>query len=107
MEYMINVDLEAPNVSGGGTDCQSAMHEELGRPFDLTVNVLGCGSANSRPVDRPPTRTGTTTTARGTPYSKSSSGFASCGCSIRTPTRGAVGAAALRPTRPSGTEGRV
>lgn len=53
---MINVDLEAPNVSGGGTDCQSAQHEVLGRHFDLTVHVLGCGSRGSRAVNRPPTR---------------------------------------------------
>lgn len=56
MEYMINVDLEAPNVTDGGTDCQSAMHEELGRHFDLTVHALNCGSRNSRAVHRPPTR---------------------------------------------------
>jgi hypothetical protein len=53
---MINVDLETPNVSGGGTDCQSVLHEALGRHFDLTVHVLGCGNRGSRAVHRPPTR---------------------------------------------------
>ena len=53
---MINVDLEAANVSGGGTDCQSAQHEALGRHFDLTVHLLGCGCRSTRAVHRPPTR---------------------------------------------------
>jgi hypothetical protein len=56
VQYMINVDLEAPNVSGGGTDCQSDLHEPLGRHYDLTVHVLGCGTHGSRSVHRPPTR---------------------------------------------------
>lgn len=53
---MINVDLEARNVSGGGRNSQSAQHEALGRHFDLTVHVLGCGSRGSVAVHRPPTR---------------------------------------------------
>ena len=56
MEYMINVDLEAPNVSGGGTDCQSELHEGFGRHYDLTVHERGCRCRNSRSVNRPPTR---------------------------------------------------
>lgn len=52
MEYMINVDLETTNVSGGGTDCQSPMHGDLGPHFDLTVHGLECRT-NSRPAHRP------------------------------------------------------
>ena len=54
---MINVDLEAANISGGGgTDCQSRMHERFGRHFDLTVHALACGSRNSRSAHRLPSR---------------------------------------------------
>jgi len=57
MAYMLNVDLETKNVSGGGpTDCQSASHEPFRRHFDLTVHVLGCPARGSRAVQRPPTR---------------------------------------------------
>ena len=56
MTYMINVDLETRNVSGGSTDCPSAMHERLGRHFDLTVHALGCTVRGGRAVHRPPTR---------------------------------------------------
>jgi hypothetical protein len=45
MGYMINVDLETKNVSGGATDCKSELHKKKGhgRHFDLTVHILGCG----------------------------------------------------------------
>ena len=43
MGYMINVDLETKNVSGGATDCKSALHKAHDRHFDLTVHILGCG----------------------------------------------------------------
>jgi hypothetical protein len=56
MAFMINVDLETLNVSGGKPNCQSAMHEGLGRHYDLTVHALGCGTRGSRSVHRPPTR---------------------------------------------------
>jgi hypothetical protein len=56
MNYMINVDLETLNVSGGSTDCQSTLHEPLGRHFDLTVHYVGCAIRGSRAVHRPPTR---------------------------------------------------
>jgi hypothetical protein len=56
MTYMINVDLEALNVSGGSTDCQSGLHELLGRHFDLTVHALGCAIRGARAVSRPPKR---------------------------------------------------
>ena len=56
MNYMINVDLESPNVSGGSTDCQSTLHEPLGRHFDLTVHAIGCAVRGGRAVNRPPTR---------------------------------------------------
>ena len=56
MEYMINIDLETRNVSGGGTDCQLTLHNTIGPHYDLTVHVLGCGSRSSRSVQRPPTR---------------------------------------------------
>jgi len=53
---MINVDLETPNVSGGSTDCQSNLHEPLGRHFDLTVHAVGCAVRGIRAVHRPPRR---------------------------------------------------
>src|SRR4051794_6748100 len=56
MTYMINVDLETPNVSGGPTDCPSNLHEHLGRHFDLTVHAVGCAIRGARAVDRPPKR---------------------------------------------------
>src|SRR5262245_43916376 len=57
MVYMINIDLESANVSGGGpTNCSSALHEVLGRHYDMTVHVLGCAARGSRSVQRPPTR---------------------------------------------------
>jgi hypothetical protein len=56
MRYMINVDLEAPNETGSGTDCRSELHRNLGRHFDLTVHTLGCTHRNRRSVNRPPRR---------------------------------------------------
>ena len=57
MTFMINVDLETPNVIGGGsTDCPSKLHEPLGRHFDLTVHAVGCTARNRRAVDHAPTR---------------------------------------------------
>jgi hypothetical protein len=56
VKYMINVDLETANESGGGTDCHSAQHKSYGSHFDLTVHMLSCGSHGSRAVHRPPTR---------------------------------------------------
>jgi len=56
MDYMINVDLETRNVSGGATDCQSALHKAYGRHFDLTVHALGCGCRKGVGTHRPPTR---------------------------------------------------
>ena len=56
MEYMINVDLETMNISGGATDCQSALHEAHGRHYDLTVHVLGCGCRRGGGAHRPPAR---------------------------------------------------
>ena len=56
MHYMINVDLETRNVSGGSTDCQSKLHEPLGRHFDLTVHDVGCAVRGGRAVNRQPTR---------------------------------------------------
>jgi hypothetical protein len=56
MTYIINVDLESANVSGGSTDCQSKLHESLGRHFDLTVHGRGCAIRGVRAVHRPPTR---------------------------------------------------
>jgi hypothetical protein len=53
---MINVDLETRNESGGEPHCQSAMHEDLGPHFDLTIHARGCKSRNNRSVHRPPTR---------------------------------------------------
>jgi hypothetical protein len=55
MRYMINVDLETKNLSGGKPECPSKMHSDLGRHYDLTVHALDCGS-RSRPAHRPPTR---------------------------------------------------
>jgi hypothetical protein len=56
MNYMINVDLETPNVSGGSTDCQSALHEPLGRHFDMTVHAINFVVRGSRAAQRPPKR---------------------------------------------------
>ena len=56
MQYMLNIDLETRNVSGGRHECQSALHKTLGPHFDLTVHILGCSSRGSRAVQRPPTR---------------------------------------------------
>lgn len=56
MSFMINVDLETPNISGGSTDCQSKLHEPLGRHFDLTVHALDCVVRGTRAVNRRPTR---------------------------------------------------
>ena len=57
MDYMINIDLETKNVSGGGaTDCQSELHEDYGRHFDLTIHEFGSKCRKSNSVDRPPTR---------------------------------------------------
>jgi len=56
VQYMINVDLETPNSSGGSTDCRSVLHKPLGRHFDLTVHALECGSRSSRSANRPPRR---------------------------------------------------
>ncbi len=56
MDYMINIDLETKNVSGGATDCQSVLHEDYGRHFDLTVHALECGSRKDGGIYRPPTR---------------------------------------------------
>ena len=56
MTYMINIDLETPNASGGSTDCQSNLHEPLGRHFDLTVHAVGCAIRGVRAADRPPKR---------------------------------------------------
>jgi hypothetical protein len=56
MNYVINVDLETPNVSGGSTDCQSPLHDTLGRHFDLTVHAIGCAARRGHAANRPPTR---------------------------------------------------
>jgi hypothetical protein len=53
MNYMINVDLETRNICGTSTDCQSALHEPLGRHFDLTVHALSCAIRGGRAADRP------------------------------------------------------
>jgi len=53
MNYMINVDLETRNVSGGSTDCQSTLHESFGSHFDLTVHAIGCAAQGARAVNRP------------------------------------------------------
>jgi hypothetical protein len=55
--FMINVDLETRNTrGGGGTNCDSRMHERFGRHYDLTVHTLACGSRTARSAHRPPTR---------------------------------------------------
>jgi hypothetical protein len=53
VNFMINVDLETANVSGGSTDCQSKLHEPLGRHFDLTVHAVGCAARGPRAASRP------------------------------------------------------
>jgi hypothetical protein len=50
--YMINVDLESPNV----VDCRSKLHEAYGRHYDLTVHRLNCGSRNKNSVGGRSTR---------------------------------------------------
>ena len=54
--YIINVDLETPNVDGGRMDCKSALHADLGPHYDLTVHAISCGSRNRRSAHNPPTR---------------------------------------------------
>ncbi len=56
MKYMINVDLETMNISGGATDCRSALHEGHGRHYDLTVHALGCRHRQGTGTHRPPSR---------------------------------------------------
>ena len=56
MTYVINVDLESKNVSGGANDCPSKLHESLGPHFDLTIHSLDCPVRGARMVSRPPTR---------------------------------------------------
>ena len=60
MKYMINVDLETKNVSGGATDCQSELHEAFGRHFDLTVHSIGCACRRARARTVRPLAIGTT-----------------------------------------------
>ena len=41
MSYMLNVDLESAN----GTEslpCPSALHQSLGRHFDITIHAIDC-----------------------------------------------------------------
>jgi hypothetical protein len=54
--YVINVDLESKNTSGGANDCPSKLHQTLGPHFDLTVHALDCRVRGARMVSRPPAR---------------------------------------------------
>ena len=55
MTYMINVDLETGNSTADLT-CGSALHEPLGRHFDMTIHAMGCFVRGKRAVSGRPTR---------------------------------------------------
>ena len=55
MKYMLNVDLDQKNESGG-EDCKSDLHLDIGRHADLTVHRLGCGHRPEGTVRRPELR---------------------------------------------------
>jgi hypothetical protein len=56
LAYMINVDMETKNVTGGRSNCPSQLHETLGPHFDLTIHAVGCQVHGGRVVSRPPMR---------------------------------------------------
>jgi len=70
MEYTINVDLEAPDVGGGSTDCQSALHAELGPTSTSPSMPWGAGAAVIGQCTARPPATGMTAMARDTRCSR-------------------------------------
>ena len=52
MTFMVNVDLETQNMSGGDPDCRSGGHRGLGWHDDLTVHLLGCSYRRGRGAHR-------------------------------------------------------
>jgi hypothetical protein len=50
--YMINVDFETRNVAGGQPGCNSNLHRNLGRHFDLTIHVLNASCRGSNAANR-------------------------------------------------------